>query len=313
MTADASGIIVDTSAGMISSTSKDKNNDQQLNEKYYRNIHSLRIHWENAKNLIYRSNQLSESDKLEQIKTIQMYKNHSFTQYRQNMEKQGAREIKESAIIQDDSESESDISEREPQSPVKSDESVESDDEGLFGDIQEEKKVTQPLIIEQTNEAQDQDEEILSEESDEEEEEDEEEDEEEMEDAVEPAQPLLKPVFVRREERDTIIEKEKKDLEEKQKLEKQKQKQEERIKETKELVQKTIEDENKSVESDDDNKMPDDTDKPEDELEEYEKWKQREFVRIKRDLEEREQNENEKKEVERRRLLTDEERELENK
>ena len=82
---------------------------------------------------------------------------------------------------------------------------------------------------------------------------------------------------------------------------------------TKELVEKAKEEDNKSEESVDENQMPDDTDHPEDELEEYEKWKQREFKRIKRDLEEADEAENAEKEIERRRQLTDQERELENK
>ena len=232
----------------------------------------------------------------------------------ENTENQSARKIGESAIIQDDSDSESDSSIAKLHSPNKSEESVDSDDEGLFGDVQEEKKQTKPLIIEQPLEILEQSSEHLSADSaEEEEEEDEEESDEDMEETAEPPQPLLKPIFVRKDERETILEKERKEDEERQKLDKQKQKQEEKVKETKELVQKTIEEENKSVESEDDTRMPDDTDYPEKELEEYEKWKQREFERIKRDLEEREQNENEKVEVERRRLLTDEERELENK
>jgi len=57
--------------------------------------------------------------------------------------------------------------------------------------------------------------------------------------------------------------------------------------------------------------MPDDTDEV-DNLQEYENWKIRELKRIKRQAEEEEMRNNERNEIERRRLLTDEEREKEN-
>jgi microfibrillar-associated protein 1 len=129
----------------------------------------------------------------------------------------------------------------------------------------------------------------------------------------EPVEPLLKPVFIKREDRDTIIEKEKKEIEEQNKLEKVKLKKVEKEKEVHELVKKTVEEENKSDDGEGDTEMPDDTDHPENELEEYEKWKLREFERIRRDLEEREREAGEKEEIERRRQLTDEQREVENK
>jgi len=57
--------------------------------------------------------------------------------------------------------------------------------------------------------------------------------------------------------------------------------------------------------------MPDDTDDTEN-LQEYENWKIRELRRIKRQAEEENIKNQEKSEIERRRLLTDEEREREN-
>lgn len=198
------------------------------------------------------------------------------------------------------------------------DEEVVSDDEDLFGDIEDAKKIVPAPIVETNPVIQPAEEGNMYSSSDENEQEEEEseseiEEDEVQEEAPEPVQQLLKPVFVRREERDTIIEKEKKEIEEQDKLEKLKQRQEEKVKETQELVKKTIEDENKSEQGEDDLEMPDDTDLPENELEEYEKWKEREFKRIQRDNDEREANEKEKNEVERRRNLTDDQRESENK
>ena len=57
--------------------------------------------------------------------------------------------------------------------------------------------------------------------------------------------------------------------------------------------------------------LPDDTDNPDD-LDEYEKWKIRELKRIKKNFIEKQEKLNEKIEIERRRNLTDEQRQEEN-
>lgn len=236
-------------------------------------------------------NSQSEAEKLEQLKTIQKYSicHHL---YRQNIERQTGREIGESAIIQD---SESDSSEDNAEdaqvaSAAKIDEEEIDSDEGLFGDVEEPKKPVQPIFKDEPEEAAspvgaEEAEADISEDSSESEESESESDS--QPEPVEPSQPLLKPVFVRREERETIKEKERKEEEERQKEERQKLKAEEKKKETQELLQKVKEDEEKSADGDDGEKMPDDTDFPEEELQQYEQWKTREFARIARDRKEK--------------------------
>ena len=148
---------------------------------------------------------------------------------------------------------------------------------------------------------------VVSEDSEEEEEE-ESEDEESVKEAPEPVQPLLKPIFVKKEEREThVVGKAFEGIYASEKPSEILQKQ------TKELVEKAKEEDEKSEVSQNNDEIPDDTDYPENELEEYEKWKEREFKRIQRNLEEEKEAENEQKEIERRRTLTDVEREIENK
>eukprot|EP01035_Chromulina_nebulosa_P021703 gene21703-28086_t len=140
---------------------------------------------------------------------------------------------------------------------------------------------------------------------------DEEEDDEEVE-----AQPL-KPLFIPKHLRETIKAKEAE--EEQQALRKSKEIEEEleRKKQTRGMLAESIKriDDEKILDKDDNNSeygKPDDTDDPNDIIE-YEKWKIRELTRLRRDALLREQHEIEKKEVERRRLLTEEERLLEDK
>ncbi|KAK9873480.1 hypothetical protein WA026_022713 [Henosepilachna vigintioctopunctata] len=124
--------------------------------------------------------------------------------------------------------------------------------------------------------------------------------------------PRLKPIFVRKRDRITIIEKEKEEQKQKQ-LEQESQKQsEERRRQSIKLVEDTIRREQQMASRDTNEPSLDDvnTDDENDEIQ-YEAWKLRELKRIKRDREEREALERERLEVERLRNMTEEERRLE--
>lgn len=136
----------------------------------------------------------------------------------------------------------------------------------------------------------------------------EEDDEEEQEEA------MMRPVFVRKDDRKTINEQLQYEVEEQMIKEQQVKQKEIRKQETKQLVKKIVEKEEMEALEDkntEDTEMPDDTDNIDD-LEEYEKWKLRELRRIKQQVEEDERRLNDKSELERRRNLTDEQRKEEN-
>lgn len=118
----------------------------------------------------------------------------------------------------------------------------------------------------------------------------------------------MKPVFVRKKERITIIEKEKEALKQK-KLEEDTQRQaEERRRQTLKMVEDTIrKEQNKDKTTNEPNINDVCTDDENDEIE-YEAWKLRELKRIKRDREEREALEKEKVEIEKLRNMSEEER-----
>jgi microfibrillar-associated protein 1 len=124
-------------------------------------------------------------------------------------------------------------------------------------------------------------------------------------------QPLFRPVFVTKEQRDTVAEREEKEMEAEREAEKEKQKLEQRKIETRQMVADEIrrgdeapKDEDAEAEA---AQMPDDNDDV-NEAEEYEAWKLRELRRIKEDTEERDESDREKAETERRRNMTDQER-----
>eukprot|EP01103_Thecamoeba_quadrilineata_P003787 TRINITY_DN13525_c0_g1_i1.p1 TRINITY_DN13525_c0_g1~~TRINITY_DN13525_c0_g1_i1.p1 ORF type:complete len:420 (-),score=105.52 TRINITY_DN13525_c0_g1_i1:65-1324(-) len=127
------------------------------------------------------------------------------------------------------------------------------------------------------------------------------------EEDVFPSRPsMIPPVFVRRDERDTIRERER-IIEEETALEKQlNERKEERAQESKEMVREIVQENIKlreEQEKDPTVKMEDEGE--EDEQQEYEKWKVRELARIRREKEEREQLETDKAEIEKRRNMTD--------
>ncbi|XP_050425898.1 microfibrillar-associated protein 1 [Adelges cooleyi] len=126
--------------------------------------------------------------------------------------------------------------------------------------------------------------------------------------------PRLKPIFVRKKDRVTIIQKEKEDIKQKQLEYEQKKLAEERRRATLRMVEEEIRKEQALTKANSALAEPalDDvnTDDENDENE-YEAWKLRELKRIKRDRDEHEQREADKAEIERLRNLTEEERRLE--
>ncbi|EGI69619.1 PREDICTED: microfibrillar-associated protein 1 [Acromyrmex echinatior] len=134
---------------------------------------------------------------------------------------------------------------------------------------------------------------------------------EEYTDSEEETGPRLKPVFVRKKDRITVMEKEKEAMRQKQAEAEAKKAAEERKRQTLRMVEETVRKETQMSNKgniEQESKLNDVcTDDENDEVE-YEAWKLRELKRIKRDREEREQLEKERLEIERIRNMTEEER-----
>ncbi|XP_060524954.1 microfibrillar-associated protein 1 [Cylas formicarius] len=180
-----------------------------------------------------------------------------------------------------------------------------SEEELSDGEIERKREILKQRMLRTKAE-----EEILKEEADSSSTE-EEESEEEYTDSEEETGPRLKPVFVRKRDRVTIIEKEKEAAKQKRLEEDEVRKAEEKRRQTLRMVEDLIR--NKDKDKDKENNEPNladvCTDDENDEVE-YEEWKLRELKRIKRDREEREAIEKEKMEIEKMRNMTEEERRL---
>ncbi|KAH6571721.1 hypothetical protein BASA62_003730 [Batrachochytrium salamandrivorans] len=129
-------------------------------------------------------------------------------------------------------------------------------------------------------------------------------DEEDDEDTLYRLRPMLKPVFVPKKHRETVLERDRliqeQDDAEKTRLEKLK----DRKKESRDLVDEVLQKELSEAQVAAETLDIDDTDGI-DEVAEYEAWKLRELLRIMKDRSEREQREAEQREMERRRHMTD--------
>ncbi|ETN76704.1 Micro-fibrillar-associated protein 1 [Necator americanus] len=153
-------------------------------------------------------------------------------------------------------------------------------------------------------------EEIKQEEEDEEDEDEEESEEESSEEEDDDTLPRLKPVFVRKKDRITLIEAEKEKLQQEQLRREEERKKEERKKDSIRLVQQVLREEEemekrkKEENADLGSVVTDD----ESENVAYEMWKLREMKRLKRNREEREQAAKEKAEYERIHNMSEEER-----
>uniref|UniRef100_U5EYX3 Putative microfibrillar-associated protein mfap1 n=1 Tax=Corethrella appendiculata TaxID=1370023 RepID=U5EYX3_9DIPT len=131
---------------------------------------------------------------------------------------------------------------------------------------------------------------------------------EEETESEEENEPRLKPLFVRKKDRTTIIEKERQAAKQKQLDHEAKKAAKDRRRQTLRLVEESVKKDLEKVKADNEPNLNDvNTDDENDEVE-YEAWKLRELKRIKRDREEKEQLDKERLEIDRIRNLTEEER-----
>ena len=131
---------------------------------------------------------------------------------------------------------------------------------------------------------------------------------EEESESEEDNEPRIKPQFVRKKDRTTIIEKEKDLIKQKQLEHEAKKAAKDRRRHTLRMVEDSIKKDLESQKAEKDPHINDVCTEDENDELEYEAWKLRELKRIKRERDEREQTEKEKNEIERVRNLTEDER-----
>lgn len=181
----------------------------------------------------------------------------------------------------------------------------ESDSEASDSEIERRRQMLRQKVLQQKRE-----EEVLTKEEEQKSESssDETSEYEEESESEEDNEPRIKPQFVRKNDRTTIIEKEKDLIRQRQMEQEAKRQAKERRRYTLKMVEESIKNDLESQKAEKDPHINDvKTDDENDELE-YEAWKLRELKRIKRERDEREQNDKEQEEVERLRNMTEEER-----
>lgn len=180
----------------------------------------------------------------------------------------------------------------------------ESDSDVSDSEIERRRQLLRQKVLQQKREEEvlQKEEERKSESSSEESSEYEEESEEEDD------EPRIKPQFIRKSERTTIIAKEKDLIKQKQQEQEAKRQAKERRKYTLKLVEDSIKKDMESQKAEKDPHINDVQTEDENDEIEYEAWKLRELKRIKRERDEREQAEKEKEEVDKLRNMTEEER-----
>nr|CAG4641832.1 EOG090X08WT [Eurycercus lamellatus] len=191
-----------------------------------------------------------------------------------------------------------------------------SEEEEEAEDLNEDDIEHRRMIARQKAVIKQQEEELLAREEEKESEEEEDEEASEYEEYTdsedEDTGPRLKPVFVSKRDRITIVEKEKELQKQKQLEQEAKRLAEERRRQTLKIVEEQV---RKEMQSKDEKDLESGilsvlTDAEDEEME-YETWKLRELRRNKRDREEREAEEKERQEIERVRNMTEEERRAE--
>ncbi|KAJ3297204.1 Microfibrillar-associated protein 1 [Borealophlyctis nickersoniae] len=188
--------------------------------------------------------------------------------------------------------------------PVKEEESEEEDEEGA----EERRRRLRERALQKRKE---EDEALEPEEDEEEEEDSSSEYTTDSEDDPTPSRTLMKPVFIPKKHRETILEKERLEKEAAGAEEKRLKEIEERKKESHDMVAEELRKETVAVEAANGPVEVDDKDGV-DEDGEYAAWKLRELRRIKRDRDEKENRIRQAEELERRRLMTDAEIEIDN-